>query len=218
MHTKTYHKENLDKELKETLTKVAGTIRQFAIDATEKANSGHPGLPLGCAEIGAYLYGYKLKHNPNNSSWIDRDKFILSAGHGSLLLYSCLHLAGFDLDIEERVIFTGFTKEVNAHIQLCNVTVLATPKETFGLVVIESMANGVPVIATDAGGPLEIIDNGIDGFFFDRTIQDLAKKIQMFYEDTSLQENIAKEALKNVKEKFDYQTQLTKLYEVINES
>lgn len=122
------------------------------------------------------------------------------------------------LGIEERVIFTGFTKEVNAHIQLCNVTLLATPKETFGLVIIESMANGVPVIATNSGGPLEIIDNGVDGFFFDRTKQDLVRKIRMFYEDTSLQGNIAKDALKSVKEKFDYATQLTKLYEVINES
>jgi len=123
-----------------------------------------------------------------------------------------------DLGIEDKIIFTGFTKEVNAHIQLCNVTVLATPKETFGLVVIESMANGIPVIATNAGGPLEIINDGMDGFFFDRTVQDLEKKIQMFYEDKSLQEKIAKEALISVKEKFDYETQLTKLYEVINES
>ena len=121
------------------------------------------------------------------------------------------------LGIDEKIIFTGFTKEVNAHIQLCNLTVLATLKETFGLVVIESMANGVPVIATDSGGPLEIINNSINGFFFDRTVQDLEKKIRMFYEDKSLQNKIAKKALMHVKEIFDQETQLTKLYEVMNE-
>lgn len=122
-----------------------------------------------------------------------------------------------DLGIEERVIFTGFTKEVNEHIQLCDVTVLATPKETFGLVVIESMANGVPVIATNSGGPLEIIENGINGYFFDRTMQDLEKKIRMFYEDKDLRDTITKEALQKVKEKFNFEIQLDKLYEVIHE-
>lgn len=123
-----------------------------------------------------------------------------------------------DLDIVENVIFTGFTKEVNAHIQLCNLTVLATKKETFGLVIIESMANGVPVIATNAGGPLEIITEGIDGFFFNRTAQDLGEKIQMFYSDSALQKSIANTALKTVVNKFDYAQQLTKLYKVIDES
>jgi len=64
-----------------------------------------------------------------------------------------------DLDVEDNVIFTGFTKDVNEHIKLCNTTVFATHKETFGLVVIESMMNKVPVIATANGGPLEIIDD-----------------------------------------------------------
>jgi glycosyltransferase involved in cell wall biosynthesis len=123
-----------------------------------------------------------------------------------------------DLGIDESVVFTGFTKEINAHIQLCDVTVLATPKETFGLVFIESMANGVPVISTNTGGPLEIIEDGKNGFFFNRTTQDLEKKIRMFYEDTFLQESIAKQALLNVKEEFDYTMQLKKLYEVMNES
>lgn len=123
-----------------------------------------------------------------------------------------------DLGIENSVIFTGFTKEVNAHIQLCNLTVLATKKETFGLVIIESMANGVPVIATNAGGPLEIIDQGVNGFFFNRTAQNLGEKIQMLYSDNALQKSIANTALKTVVNKFDYAKQLTKLYKVIDES
>lgn len=88
--------ENLVKELK----KIAQAIRSLSMDAVQKANSGHPGLPLGCAEIGAYLYGHVLKHYPKNPRWINRDRFVLSAGHGSMLLYSCLHLAGFDLSLE----------------------------------------------------------------------------------------------------------------------
>ena len=122
------------------------------------------------------------------------------------------------LDIEEKVVFTGFTKEVNEHIQLCDVTVLATPKETFGLVVIESMANGVPVIATNNGGPLEIIEEGIDGLFFDKTSEDLEVKIKMLYRNERVKEKIKQNGLESVQEKFNHQLQLNRLYEVINES
>ena len=121
------------------------------------------------------------------------------------------------LEIEDRVIFTGFSKEVHEHIKLCDVTVLATPKETFGLVVIESMANGIPVIAVNNGGPLEIIEEGVDGLFFDRSVEDLEKKIKLFYHDKSLREKIAEQALRSVEEKFNDKKQLNKLYEVIHE-
>ena len=76
---------------------VAASVRSLSMDAIQKANSGHPGLPLGAAELAAVLYGEILKHNPKNPEWIDRDRFILSAGHGSMLLYSILHLAGYDI-------------------------------------------------------------------------------------------------------------------------
>ncbi|MCI5051945.1 MAG: transketolase [Simkaniaceae bacterium] len=102
------HKENdlynwsqMDEELQKNLEKIAGTIRGLSIEGVQKANSGHPGLPLGCADIGAYLYGHLLRHNPKDSRWENRDRFILSAGHGCMLLYSCLHLAGFDLSLDE---------------------------------------------------------------------------------------------------------------------
>ncbi len=91
----------MDGELKKQLSAIAGTIRQLSIEAVQKADSGHPGLPLGCAELGAYLYGYLLKHNPSDSKWENRDRFVLSAGHGSMFLYSCLHLAGFDLPLDQ---------------------------------------------------------------------------------------------------------------------
>jgi len=120
------------------------------------------------------------------------------------------------LDLEDKVIFTGFTTEVDTHLQLCNLTVLATENETFGLVVIESMANGVPVIATNKGGPLEIIKNGVDGYFFDGTIQNLTDQIQMFYNDKRLQKKISIETLEKVKKKFNETTQLTKLVTIID--
>lgn len=91
----------MDAALKGELTQIAKTIRGLSIDAVQKADSGHPGLPLGCAELGAYLYGVALRHNPRNPNWINRDRFVLSAGHGSMLLYSCLHLSGFDLSLEQ---------------------------------------------------------------------------------------------------------------------
>ena len=80
---------------------VAKTIRSLSIDAIQKAKSGHPGLPLGCAELAAVLYGEVLKHNPANSKWADRDRFVLSAGHGSMLLYSILYLSGYKVSLED---------------------------------------------------------------------------------------------------------------------
>lgn len=77
------------------------SVRALSMDAIQDANSGHPGLPLGCAEIGSVLFGEILKHNPKNTEWADRDRFVLSAGHGSMLLYSLFHLAGYGLEIED---------------------------------------------------------------------------------------------------------------------
>ena len=91
----------MDTELKKELGKIANTIRELSMEAVQKANSGHPGLPMGCAEFGAYLYGCVLQHNPKDPQWLNRDRFVLSAGHGSMLLYSCLHLSGFDLSMDE---------------------------------------------------------------------------------------------------------------------
>lgn len=105
----------LTPELKDMLGKVANTIRQLSMDAVQKADSGHPGLPMGCAEIGSYLYGYFLHHQPKNSKWVNRDRFILSAGHGSMLLYSCLHLAGFKLSLDEIKNFRQLHSQTPGH-------------------------------------------------------------------------------------------------------
>lgn len=77
------------------------TIRCLTIDAIQKANSGHPGMPMGCAPIAYALYTRHMKHNPENPGWINRDRFILSAGHGSMLLYSILHLCGYKISLED---------------------------------------------------------------------------------------------------------------------
>jgi transketolase len=79
----------------------ARSIRSLSIDAIQKANSGHPGLPLGCAELASVLYGEILSHNPADSRWENRDRFVLSAGHGSMLLYSILHLAGYKVTLDD---------------------------------------------------------------------------------------------------------------------
>ncbi|MGI5174405.1 transketolase [Treponema sp. OMZ 840] len=83
------------------LEAAALSVRSLAMDAIQKANSGHPGLPLGCAELAAVLYGEIMKHNPADSRWADRDRFILSAGHGSMLDYAVLHLSGYKVKLND---------------------------------------------------------------------------------------------------------------------
>lgn len=109
------NERQFDTELKQVLGKVANTIRALSMDAVQKADSGHPGLPLGCAEIGAYLYGYFLHHNPKDSHWLNRDRFVLSAGHGCMLLYSCLHLSGFKLTLDDVKNFRQLNSPTPGH-------------------------------------------------------------------------------------------------------
>ncbi len=80
---------------------LANAIRALAMDAVEQAKSGHPGAPMGMAEIAEVLWNHHMRHNPSNPKWVDRDRFVLSNGHGSMLLYALLHLTGYNLPIEE---------------------------------------------------------------------------------------------------------------------
>ncbi|MCB1148528.1 MAG: transketolase, partial [Chlamydiia bacterium] len=105
----------LDDQMKEVLKKTAGAVRQLAMDATQKANSGHPGLPMGCAEIGAYLWGVAMRYNPKNPHWLGRDRFVLSAGHGCLLQYSMLHLSGYHLSIDDIKEFRQLHSKTPGH-------------------------------------------------------------------------------------------------------
>ena len=87
---------------------LANSIRALAMDAVEAAKSGHPGMPMGMAEIAVALWKRHLRHNPGDPKWPNRDRFVLSNGHGSMLLYALLHLTGYALPIEEL-------KRANAH-------------------------------------------------------------------------------------------------------
>jgi len=109
------HTKGLDSELKKILGKIANTIRGLTMDAVQKADSGHPGLPMGCAELGSYLYGVALNYNPKNPKWPNRDRFILSAGHGSMLLYSCLYLSGYNLSLEDIKKFRQLHSKTPGH-------------------------------------------------------------------------------------------------------
>ncbi|MCY7386970.1 MAG: transketolase [Burkholderiales bacterium] len=98
-----------------TRTDLANAIRALAMDAVQKANSGHPGAPMGMADIAEVLWRGHLRHNPKNPHWADRDRFVLSNGHGSMLLYSLLHLTGYDLPMEEIKNFRQLHSKTPGH-------------------------------------------------------------------------------------------------------
>lgn len=91
------------------------TIRTLSIDAIEKANSGHPGMPMGAAPMAYTLWTQFMKHNPNNPTWFNRDRFVLSAGHGSMLLYSLLHLSGYDVTMDDIKNFRQWGSKTPGH-------------------------------------------------------------------------------------------------------
>ena len=93
----------------------ANALRFLAIDAVEAANSGHPGMPMGMADIAEVLWLRHLRHNPANPKWFDRDRFVLSNGHGSMLLYGLLHLTGYDLPLDELKRFRQLHSKTPGH-------------------------------------------------------------------------------------------------------
>ena len=99
----------------ELARRMANAIRMLAVDAVEQAKSGHPGAPMGMAEIAEVLWNRHLKHNPANPAWADRDRFVLSNGHGSMLIYALLHLTGYDLPIEELKAFRQLHSKTPGH-------------------------------------------------------------------------------------------------------
>ncbi len=97
------------------VTKMASAIRALAMDAVQKANSGHPGMPMGMADIAVALWAGHYRHNPANPDWFNRDRFILSNGHGSMLQYALLHLTGYDLTMEDIKNFRQFGSKTPGH-------------------------------------------------------------------------------------------------------
>ncbi|MBK8337135.1 MAG: transketolase [Sterolibacteriaceae bacterium] len=100
---------------KPVFNNVTGAIRALAMDAVQKANSGHPGAPMGMAEIAEVLWNHHLRHNPKNPKWADRDRFVLSNGHGSMLIYALLHLTGYDLSIDDLKQFRQLHSKTPGH-------------------------------------------------------------------------------------------------------
>ncbi len=99
----------------ESLKQIANTVRGLSIDCVQKANSGHPGLPMGMADVSAVLFSEFLKFNPKNPDWFNRDRFVLSGGHGSALLYSLLHLYGYELSLDDLKQFRQWGSKTPGH-------------------------------------------------------------------------------------------------------
>lgn len=121
------------------------TIRMLSADGVEKANSGHPGMPMGAAAIAYVLWTRFLHHNPANPRWADRDRFVLSAGHGSMLLYSLLHLTGYDLSLEDLKDFRQWGSKTPGHPEYSLTPGVETTTGPLG----QGFANGVGMAITE---------------------------------------------------------------------
>jgi transketolase len=118
---------------------LANAIRALSMDAVQAANSGHPGAPLGMADLAEVLWRDFLRHNPGNPAWANRDRFVLSNGHGSMLLYALLHLTGYDLPLEELKNFRQFGSRTAGHPEVHHTPGVETTTGPLG----QGIANGV---------------------------------------------------------------------------
>ena len=149
---------------REELKLIARTVRALSIDGVQKANSGHPGMPLGCADIAAVLWGRIMNYNSDDTEWKNRDRFVLSAGHGSMLLYSMLHLAGYDVTMEDLKTFRQMGSKTPGHPEFGHTPGVETTTGPLG----QGFANGVgmaiaeKMLAEEFNSPgKEIIDHYI---------------------------------------------------------
>jgi transketolase len=126
-------------DIRQAIHQQAHALRALSIDAVEQANSGHPGMPLGMADIAAVLWSRHLKHNPQNPQWADRDRFILSNGHGSMLLYALLHLTGYDLSLDDLKQFRQLDSKTPGHPEYGDTPGVETSTGPLG----QGLANGV---------------------------------------------------------------------------
>ena len=144
------------------LQKIANVVRGLTADAVQKANSGHPGAPLGLADIGTVLYFDFLRHNPANANWANRDRFVLSGGHGSMLLYSLLHLSGYQLSLDDLKEFRQLGSATPGHPEYGDTDGVETTTGPLGQGVANAvgMAIGEKLAATHFNKPgLEIVNH-----------------------------------------------------------
>jgi len=146
------------------------TIRFLSADAIQRANSGHPGLPMGSASLAYTIWSRHLRHNPKNPKWINRDRFILSGGHGSMLLYSLLHLTGYDLSLDEIKNFRQWESRTPGHPEYGLTPGIETTTGPLG----QGFANGVGMAIAEAHlsarfnrGAFKLIDHFIYGIVTD---------------------------------------------------
>ena len=141
---------------------LTNAIRALAMDAVQAANSGHPGMPMGMAEIALALWGRHLRHNPANTKWPDRDRFVLSNGHGSMLLYALLHLTGYDLPMDELKRFRQLHSKTPGHPELGVTPGVETTTGPLGqgLANAVGMAIAERILAAEFNRPgLDIVDH-----------------------------------------------------------
>ena len=119
------------------------------------------------------------------------------------------------LNLEDQVVFIDFSKNIDSYMHIFDIFILATKKETFGLVLLEAMMSKTAVLATNKGGPTEIINDGVDGLLFERNKEDLAKKIELLYLDSEYRNSIANKGYEKVQKMFQREKQLEKLYKVV---
>ncbi|TAL18708.1 MAG: transketolase, partial [Aquabacterium sp.] len=143
-------------------TVMAHAIRALAMDAVQQANSGHPGAPMGMADIAVALWSRHLKHNPANPAWADRDRFVLSNGHGSMLIYALLHLTGYDLPAAELKAFRQLHSKTPGHPEVGITPGVETTTGPLGQGITNAvgMALAEKLLATEFNRPgLEIVDH-----------------------------------------------------------
>jgi transketolase len=149
---------------------LTNAIRALAMDAVQKANSGHPGMPMGMAEIAETLWNRHLRHNPANPAWANRDRFLLSNGHGSMLLYALLHLTGYDLPIEELKRFRQLHSKTPGHPEYHCAPGVETTTGPLGQGISNAvgMALAEKLLAAEFNEPdLEIVDHHTYAFLGD---------------------------------------------------
>jgi len=160
---------------------LANAIRALAMDAVQQANSGHPGMPMGMADIAEVLWNGHLRHNPANPQWPDRDRFVVSNGHGSMLLYSVLHLSGYDLPIEELRRFRQLHSKTPGHPELGFTPGVETTTGPLG----QGLANAVG---------MAIAERALEGEFNTEGHELVDHRTYVFLGDGCLMEGISHEA------------------------